>query len=134
MISLAEYVGPHANSPDWTDACAKNAADLLTRVNSLLIDSGLSLKPNPATKSLISGVKYGGFRPQNCQQGAPTSSHKTGKGVDIFDPDNLLDKWLDANASQLVAHGLYREAPSATDTWCHMTTRAPDSGKRTFFP
>ena len=134
MLSLAEYVGPHANSPDWTDACAKNAADLLTRVNSLLIESGLNMKNNPATKSLISGVKYGGFRPQNCQQGAATSSHKTGKGVDVFDPDNSLDKWLDANESKLAEHGLYREAPSETLSWTHLTTRAPKSGKRTFYP
>jgi hypothetical protein len=135
MITLEQYVGPHADSPDWTTARQDNAVALLAAVNNLiseLSDSGVDFPVNPATGSRVSGQTFGGFRPQSCPQGAPTSSHKQGQGVDLYDPKNAIDDAL--TDSILESHGLYREAPSATNHWCHLTTRAPGSGKRTFLP
>lgn len=136
MITLEEYVGPHADNPDWTDQCKANAEVLLLDVNALLeyltADIGIHPHVNPKTDSQVSGTTFGGFRPQDCCQGAPDSSHKTGDGVDVYDPQGYLDDAL--NNTLLERFGLYREAPSATPGWLHLTKRAPKSGKRTFFP
>jgi hypothetical protein len=135
MILLRDYFGKWENHPDLTDARKSNAIVLLDKVNLLLDESArfdIDLIENPATGTYISGQKYGGFRPQDCPQGAPTSSHKEGHGVDIYDPHNALDNWItDARLEQF---GLYREYPLVTRGWCHLTDRAPRSGKRTFLP
>lgn len=133
MITLDQYFGKFQNLK--TDANIKNATLLLNRVNVLLEESkkyGVSLKINPKTESLISGTQYGGIRPADCPEGSALSSHKKAMGVDIYDPNNALDGWLDD--IKLLKYGLYREHPSKTDTWCHITTCAPNSGKRSFYP
>ena len=135
MISLADYVGPHAASPDWTPERQNAAEVMLDKVNAFLEQAeanGVEIKTNPDTGTCVSGQTYGGFRPQNCPQGAPHSSHKEGRAVDIYDPDGGLDKWI--TDARLEAAGLYREAPSATNGWCHLSDKPPGSGKRTFQP
>jgi len=135
MINLAEYLGEWVGHVDATDERVENAEQLLASVNALLLeaeDSGLIIPLNPRTGSCVSGTEYGGFRPQSCPQGSEHSSHKEGAGVDVYDPRGMLDVWITDDI--LEQHGLYREAPSSTSTWCHLTTRAPHSGKRTFYP
>ncbi len=135
MISVADYFGPWLNHPDATEERKANAQALLERVNNLLDDAFLDyvdLVDNPVTETLISGKTYGGFRPQDCPQGASNSSHKIGRGVDIYDPQNYLDNWL--TDAILERHELYREAPLYTPRWCHLTDRAPGSGNRSFMP
>lgn len=136
MISLEEYVGKWSNSPDWTDDRISNAINLLEHVNKLLAEyeseSGEKVKTNPNTGSQVSGATFGGFRPQSCPIGAPKSSHKEGLACDIYDPENKLDNWIDDDI--LEEFGLYREHPTATLTWCHLSTKAPKSGRRSFFP
>jgi hypothetical protein len=137
MISLSDYVGPHSHSADWNDTRRANAEALLPPVNDLLaqaVADGVKLHTNPATGSYVSGQTMGGFRPQSCTQGAPGSSHKQGMAVDIYDPLHKLAPWCLANLDVLEALGLYMEHPDATSTWCHLTTRAPHSGRRAFFP
>ncbi len=137
MISLADYVGPHRNSVDWTPEREANATDLLKRCAALeseMVRAGVEFPMNPTTKSGVSGVTYGGFRPQSCAQGAPGSSHKEGKAVDRYDPKGHIDAWLMIHQDRLEAHGLYIEHASATPGWSHWTTRAPRSGKRAFMP
>jgi hypothetical protein len=137
MISLSDYVGPHGKSRDWNAECKANAEDLLNRVNALLpeaVADGIKLHTNPATNSFVSGQTYGGFRPQECTQGAPGSSHKKAQAVDVYDPLHKLALWCLAHLDRLEAHGLYMEHPDATLTWCHLTTRAPKSGRRAFYP
>lgn len=135
MISLDQYVGPHKDSEDWTPEREANANWLLDSVNPLLEEAeanGVELEMNPQTESLVSGVSYGGFRPQICPQGAPHSAHKEGMAIDVYDPHGALDRWV----SDLILekHGLFREHPADTNGWCHLGTRAPPSGKRTFHP
>jgi len=52
--------------------------------------------------------------------------------VDVADGNGKLDETI--TDALLEAHGLYREHPEATPGWCHLTTRAPKSGRRTFYP
>jgi hypothetical protein len=135
MITVADYVGPHIGSKDWTPVRAQSAAILLSRVNSLidhLKEKGVKFPTNPKTSTLVSGSTFGGFRPQSCPQGAPNSSHKEGQGVDLYDPGNAIDTAL--TDAILASFDLYREHPSATNSWVHLTTRAPGSRRRSFIP
>ena len=135
MISPNDVIGPWKNSPDLTEGRLKNISGLISPVNALLAKAkaaGVPLPINAKTGSQISGQQYGGFRPQTCPIGAPSSAHKIGMAVDIYDPSNALDAWI--TDALLTACGLYREAPRATDGWVHLTTRRPGSGNRTFMP
>ncbi len=136
MITVEQYFGPWKDSPDATLERRRNAMRLLESVNPLLeayIADGHELKMNPATGTLVSGETLGGFRPQSCQIGAPSSAHKQARAVDVYDPDGHLDLWLN-DETRLVQFGLYREHPDATRSWCHLTDRPPGSGRRTFMP
>jgi hypothetical protein len=136
VITLDQYFGIYITHVDASPGMWANAEVLLDRVNGLLEEAKLSYNINiatdPDTRCHIGGNVNGGFRPKDCKEGAPNSSHKQGRGIDIYDPLNTLDDWIDD--AKLVAHGLYREAPSSTAGWVHLTTRAPSSGKRTFNP
>jgi hypothetical protein len=137
MITLDQYAGFWSCNEDWSPDCHSEAKILLDRVNALIAEyeaTGKKVAINSFTKSQISGAKYGGFRTQDCPVGAPRSSHKLGMAVDIIDRDNALDDWITANPDVLVTHDLYREAPEKTKSWCHLSTKAPKSGKRTFLP
>ena len=140
-ITAEHYFKAYADHPEITDEIRANADTLLGRVD-LLLDECVSMgwEPhiNPATGTYISGQQNGGWRPSTCKEGAPDSSHKEGSGIDVYDHMNELDDMIDDE--MLKRHGLYREHPSATVNkkipggWCHLTTRAPKSGRRTFYP
>jgi len=135
MISLNDYFGPWGDCDDATPERRQCAEIMLDKVNALLLDAeahGVELRINPDTETLVSGGQYGGFRPQACTIGASDSAHKEGRAVDVFDPVNALDNWI--SDAILEHHGLYREMPLATRWWCHLSDRAPDSGRRTFQP
>jgi hypothetical protein len=140
MITLHDYIGP------W-DECATGdilyaAKDLLERVNvalQLAVDAGVDLHINPKTGTYISGTTLGGLRPTHTQVGAAKSSHKEGRGIDIYDIGRRLAQWFRIHQDVLAQCGLYMEHPSATATadgngWCHLTTRSPGSGNRIFYP
>jgi hypothetical protein len=132
MITVDQYFIGRKHTPDQ----ATNALNLLSIVNPLLYEytkqTGEEVEINKATGSVISGQTEGGFRLPDCPQGAPNSSHKQAMAVDVYDPYNHIDDWLTDEI--LERFGLYRENPSATKSWAHLTTRAPGSGKRTFLP
>lgn len=135
MISSDDYFKGHAGHPGITPAMRDSAADFLPKVNALLewaLENGWKPKVNPTTGTLISGVTNGGWRPLDCPEGAPGSSHKKARGVDVSDPDDALDDMLTDEI--LERFGLYREHPSATKHWCHLTDKAPGSGNRSFYP
>ncbi len=137
MITIEQYVGPHADSPDWTPERQANAEALLQACAALeerMQDDGVSFPINPHTGSGVSGQTFGGFRPQDCPQGAPDSSHKEGQAVDRFDPHGEIDVWLMAHQEVLEEFGIYIEHPSATTGWSHWSIRAPRSGKHVFYP
>lgn len=133
MITLRDYFGPWIGHRDATPDRQAAAILMLSKVNSLLKKAtGLSLRENPVTGTMVSGLDLGGFRPQECRIGAQNSSHKEGRGVDVYDPDNHLDQWI--TDAVLEAHDLYRESPAMTDGWVHLTDRPPSSKHRTFLP
>ena len=137
MITLNDYVGPHANSPDWNEQRKSNAIKFLAKCSSLeeeMQKDGVVFPINPKTKTQISGSTFGGFRPQDCPQGAPNSSHKDGEGVDRFDPKEEIDNWCMAHVDRLKVHGIHIEHPSKTVGWSHWTDRAPPSGRQVFYP
>ncbi|MBP8282586.1 MAG: hypothetical protein KAX46_01510 [Chromatiaceae bacterium] len=135
MITLSDYFATYAGHGGITAEHRANAEVLLVKVNGLLTElvaiGAAKLDINPKTGSLISGSKNGGWRPRDCPEGADNSSHKEARGVDVYDADGDIDKAL--TDARLAKHGLYREHPSQTRFWCHLTDRAPRSGKRTFY-
>lgn len=136
-VSLEQYFGPWLQHKDATEEVKDEASVMLTAVNLLLsymFNDGVNLRINPATMSFVSGKTFGGFRPQDCPQGASKSSHKMGQGVDLYDPENEIDTWCMANLDKLEELNLHMEHPDATKSWCHLTTRAPKSGKTVFMP
>ncbi len=144
MITLQNYFGHKLHTDDHTAA----AVVLLDKVNGLIDDavaSGAFVRViDPDTGSEISGSRGGagdgGFRLPDAATGRPNSPHKQAKACDAYDPDGDLDDWLTTfetgggGNSKLQEWGLYREAPESTVHWCHLTTRSPGSGRRTFFP
>lgn len=138
FISIDQYFNNKRQAPEVTSKVEWSAEILLGRVDLLLGEfestTGFHVAVNPSTKNHISGNHEGdgGFRLGASTTGAAGSSHKEGRGVDIFDPDGALDEWI--TDAILEKYSLYREDPSATIRWCHLTTRAPGSGKRTFKP
>lgn len=144
MITAEQYFAGKPHTPEQE----ANAAELLKRNNALRADyeasTGKTLSNCPNTGTGISGSYHGqgdgGFRLQTATTGSDHSSHKEARGVDDFDPGDELDIWLDrfedgaGGNSKLEEYGLYREHPSATHGWCHLSTRAPGSGHRTFYP
>lgn len=144
MITNAQYFGtkPH------TQAQEAVAADLLERSNTLwdeyatAVGRGPDIDPDTGTE--ISGSKNGsgdgGFRLPTATTGRTLSSHKEARGLDKSDQDNGFDIWLSqfddekGGNTKLEQYGLYREHPATTPTWCHLTTRPPASGHRTFMP
>lgn len=134
MIAVEHIFKAYPGHPDIMDEHRTNARLLVDRVNHLLSRFPGTLPRNPATGTLVSGEKNGGWRPLDCPIGAPNSSHKTGQAVDIYDPDGELDDWLMDHQALLTGVDLYLEHPSATRGWSHLTTRAPKSGRRVFYP
>jgi hypothetical protein len=136
MITLQDYFGDKAHPTEYN----LNALTLLYRVNNLVAafvtDTGEISVNNPATGNQVSGSKGGdgGFRLPTSLTGSSKSAHKLGMAVDIYDKGQHLDNWLDKNPDALIKYDLYREEPSATINWCHLGTRKPLSGKRTFAP
>jgi hypothetical protein len=136
MITLQDYFGdkPHPNEYNL------NALTLLYRVNNLLAgyttDTGKFCEINPITGTLVSGSKGGdgGFRLPTSTTGSSKSAHKTAQAVDIYDKGDHLDLWIDKNPDSLIKYDLYREQAASTKSWCHLGTRKPLSGKRTFAP
>ena len=144
MISPEQYFGSKTHSLEHE----RDADDLLVRVNALCEEASsggvFHWAIDPDTGTEISGSRGGagdgGLRLPTATTGRQKSSHKEARAVDVYDPQNELNDWLSEfdNAwwgnAKLEQHGLYREAPGATPTWVHLSTREPGSGRRTFNP
>ena len=135
MITLQDYFNDKPHPTEYN----LNALTLLYRVNNLIAayttDTGKMPEINPITGSQVSGSKGGdgAFRLPTSTTGSSKSAHKLGMAIDLVDHGEL-DKWLDENPDVLIKYDLYREASVSTPGWCHLSTRKPMSGKRTFKP
>jgi len=136
MITKAQYFG----SKPYPIEHEANADMLLAQVNCLLheaAEAGIyDYWIDPDTNSQISGSKGGsgdgGYRLPDSKTGAPKSNHRTGHAVDVYDPDNKLDEFV--NKKILEKYNLYREHPDKTFGWLHLQDVAPKSGCRTYLP
>lgn len=145
-ITVEQYFAkPH--TPEQRAA----AHDLIRRRNALRAEyysatgrRGPDIDPDTGTEisGKANGSGDGGFRVRgSATSGGRRSSHEEGRGIDDSDQHNDFDDWLTIfdredglHNAMLEKYGLYREHPSSTPTWCHLTTRPPASGKRTFYP
>lgn len=109
-----------------TEAMAVNMARVWFRINKLLSQYPAEIK-GPRVSS---GYRPGHYNTQ--AGGAAKSTHLSCEAVDIRDPGNGLDQWLDSNQSKLIECELWREAPEKTNGWSHLDTRPRRS--RTFNP
>lgn len=144
MITVQQYFGLKPRDERQMNF----ALNLLGRVDSLTDEAeaaGVFARPiDPDTGTEISGSRGGsgdgGFRLPDAATGRAKSSHKEGRGVDVYDPGNHFDNWLttydddQGGNTKLEEYGLYREHPDSTNSWVHLTTRSPSSGRRTFSP
>lgn len=136
MITKSQYFG----TKSYPSPHGENADKLLSAVNALLHEAAEAgiydywLCPNTGTQISGSkgGVGDGGYRLPDTTTGKPGSSHREARGIDIYDPDGILDAWI--KRDHLVKYDLYREAAPFTVGWCHLTDRAPKSLNRSFIP
>ncbi len=145
MINIEQYLGPYRDHPEATFDKCQQAQGMLQKVNALLTEAksrgAYNDEVNPSTGTQVSGSGNGGARPSDCPVGAPNSNHKKFRAVDVYDPRNKLDEWLDRYDSDggkynptLERYGLYREHPASTQGWTHLSDLPPGSGNRTFRP
>lgn len=134
ILSLGDYFGQWINHKDATAEVIGNAERLIEAVNKLASMSSATFLINPNTKTRVSGLDYGGFRPQSCEQGAPKSKHKQGLAVDLYDPTESIDDWCVLHLDLLKQCGIYIEHPSATRGWSHWSIIKPPSGRIVFYP
>jgi hypothetical protein len=140
VITLQDYFGAKILNPEVTETFKLNAQGLLDRVNDLLGEARvvgvyqdwIDVDTGTRISGTRGGSGDGGFRLSTSTTGAPGSQHRKARAVDIVDPVNNLDVWLTDEC--LSRHGLYREEPSKTPKWCHLSSHPPSSGKRTFVP
>lgn len=118
----------------------KNISELLKLVNELesvygtpfIITSGLRTKETQIKIYKDIALKKG--IPFDESKVPMKSKHLSGQAVDIFDPHQVLQKWLLENVEKLEDLGLYCEDFAYSPNWVHFQTVAPKSGKRFFIP
>jgi hypothetical protein len=138
MITSEDYLTQHAPPGEAPLAVCAAAPILIQRVNTLLADPGCP-SPDPGLRSGWRPPAFNAELRRRFEAGEPGgvntavhSEHMTGHAVDLDDVDGALDAWLTDDI--LTQYELYREAPSHTDTWCHLQDVPPHSGHRTFIP
>lgn len=137
IITPADYFGPHANHPAITNEIRISVGILLSKANDLCriaAADGVELPINPVTGNGISGSGNGGWRPPESKVGAKSSTHKTGNGLDRFDPRRALARWCLQKPHVLRDIGLWMEDPRWTPTWLHLQDLPPKSGKLVYVP
>ena len=142
MITINDYYGPYWLSPERTAQTDLEAESLLAKISLLVLrfPDGVSLQRNLATGTYISGSGNGGFRPAGANaklpNAAPRSKHMAGQAVDLYDPEGILDEWLNSEGGRDARRdlGLWQEHPSSTKGWCHLQSIPPRSGAVTFYP
>lgn len=142
-LSYEHIAGRFLESPDLSPTRAANIRGRLLpaawALQRRLMERGLVFEINPKTGTIISGTQYGGFRPQDCPEGAPHSNHKEGLAVDVFDPGHRIDGALLASPTLLDECGVWIEHPDVTIVdagagWSHWQCVPPRSGRRMFYP
>lgn len=129
MITLTDYkMGRDKQYPkEWTPELEKNAKELLDKVNMFLLKLGVK-------KAKVNS----GWRPaainDATSNAAKSSTHMTGKGIDLGDADGKLWELVVKNLEEAKRLGLYFEDKRWTSTWVHIQCVPPKSGNRIYIP
>ena len=120
MITVDDYLNhwrehyPQAEVPanELTDDMLMDAQVIVDKANQLLVEFGHDL---PLSS---------GWRPREVNKlipgAAPHSNHMFGRAIDIADPGNALDGWINANPEILADLDVFRESPDKTKGWVHI--------------
>lgn len=126
LISFEDYVTASGkypdrlNSPELTEEVKKNARVLLKKINSMLVELGVtSVRVSSGFRPAAANAKAGG---------AKKSAHMTGAAIDLVDLDGKLDQLFESRDDLLKKYGLWLESPAHTKGWAHCDTK--DRGKR----
>lgn len=133
MITMDQFWGPFADSPEITVDVIKNGTDLVAKVNDMMLAACFdNLLVTSGFRTIAHNAAIGG---------AKNSTHCSGLAIDISDPDKSIGQWCLANLDQLMSHHLYLESLSVTHAsqspsgrWIHLQSRAPRSGNTVFLP
>lgn len=128
LLTPAQYFGTYHAHPAINEVIQHAARGLMNTVNSALIiaaEDGVILTVNPATGTIVSGELNGGWRPPECTIGAAFSKHKTGHGVDIYDPKTVFARWCYSHAGALKKLNLSMERHEWTPSWVHLQDIPP---------
>ena len=124
QVSVGDYFAQHraGHESECSVSVVENAVETVRRHNLLLarmFDDGVELKRCPVSRTLYAS----GWRPAQvnaCTTGAAChSTHITGEGGDLYDPDGKLDAWCMSHQDVLQEIGLWLEHPDSTVHWCH---------------
>jgi hypothetical protein len=144
MINMFDYLMGRITFEELPEDQQENAGKTIECANNLLIRSGLT------DKGCRSGYRrkedhieiYRKMNLARVAKGLPERSipwgshHLDACAIDIDDTDDKLKTWLMTDEGQQAMEDLniYCEALSETDTWLHIQTVPPHSGKRFFMP
>lgn len=127
---------------ELTEQIQVNAAETVRRLNLLRLayEEDTSL---PAPVALNGDVLASGWRPPAVNDvtsnAGKLSTHLTGEGGDMPDPQRTFARWCCDHPGILVKIGLWIEHPGWTwsprgNHWLHAQTKPPRSGKRVYIP
>jgi hypothetical protein len=141
-ITEEQYFAGYPDHPEITEEIRENARTMLAKVNAqiaVMEAAGYTFETNAHTTSphfgtLISGMGKGGWRPQDCPEGAPRSNHKRGKAVDLCDHVSGIDAYCDSNGTAMRTAGLGREQTESTPNWSHWQDGPSGLGNWVFNP
>lgn len=121
MITLDEYLMGRDKDFPLDMLQARNAADLLARINWLLGHLNIEAKVSSGYRPSAINKKIGGSK---------MSTHTVCAGIDLVGND--LAKLLFKRQDLLEKCGLYLEHPDYTPTWAHLDTKKRKN--RVFIP
>lgn len=139
MISMQEILKT-AKFEDQSSEIQMNLLILLERVNKVRTAYNKPMTPTSGLRTMEDHLRI--YREKAEKAGVPfdeskvpkLSRHLFGMAVDIYDPNQELQKWCLENVSLLEKIGLWMEHFSTTHNWVHFQICPPGSGDRFFFP
>jgi hypothetical protein len=140
MIKMSEILKNGEKFEDLDEEVQANLLILLEKANKiraaygkpLIVSSGYRDKHDHIRIYIEKAMKEG--KPFDITKVPMGSKHLTGSAIDLFDPNQELQKWVKENIKLFEDVGLWMEDFSATPNWVHVQIVPPKSGKRFFIP
>lgn len=107
--------------------------DMQNNLEDLLVKVGKFREKYGKALTVSSGYRPAAFN-ATVKGAAKKSAHQNCQAVDFADSDSEVKDFIKKNPTVLVDCDLYMEAGEYTKNWCHLSNRAPKSGKRIFIP